>query len=383
MKSVRGKLYLLVALMVVSGITSVWQSPQAIAADVGNVTNRSLTLLNGTGNNYASAPGAIVNHKFQFNLSKAQTVGSIKVEYCDTAEDPSGGTSCSTTGIAGISATNATMGAEDVNSDISGFTMGTRSANSFIMTHTPVSANAGDTIIVQANSVTNPTKAEGLTFYARITVYSGTDGATGLGDRGTVAAATTNQIVVSGFMPETLIFCTGQTVTANCASVTPGTIYFNQLFSPTSTSTASSQMAASSNANFGYTINAYGDTLKAGSNSIAAMTTAGALAIGTAQFGMNVKANNNTGTATYVRTAEVTPAANGTTYRGQAKPGYNTADTFMFTPLGNNIVAASDNGSAGPSNSQVYTVTYVANVPGNQVAGNYTTTLSYICTPTF
>jgi hypothetical protein len=78
---------------------------------------------------------------------------------------------------------------------------------------------------------------------------------------------------------------------------------------------------------------------------------------------------------------EVAPAANGTNYKGQATTGYNTVDNFKFTTA--TAVADSANGGAGGSDAQIFTVTYIVNVPGSQPAGTYTTTLTYICTPTF
>ena len=36
-----------------------------------------------------------------------------------------------------------------------------------------------------------------------------------------------------------------------------------------------------------------------------------------------------------------------------------------------------------PHEAQVYTASYIVNVAGNTYAGTYTTTLTYICTPTF
>jgi hypothetical protein len=77
----------------------------------------------------------------------------------------------------------------------------------------------------------------------------------------------------------------------------------------------------------------------------------------------------------------ITAASNGTDLRGQALAGYNTDATFKFTP-GENI-ADSANGGAGPTNAQIYTVSYIVNVAGIQAAGTYTTTLTYICTATF
>jgi hypothetical protein len=135
-------------------------------------------------------------------------------------------------------------------------------------------------------------------------------------------------------------------------------------------------MAASTNANGGYIVTVNGSTLTSGANSITAMSSATTSVPGTGQFGMNLKAN-----ATPAVGVEVAPAANGTTLKGQASAGYNTVDTFKFTT--GDTVANSANGGSGPTNAQIYTISYMVNVPGSQIAGSYTTTLTYVCTATF
>jgi hypothetical protein len=186
-------------------------------------------------------------------------------------------------------------------------------------------------------------------------------------------------------MPESLVFCTGATVTTtasvpDCATATSGNISFNQLFSPTDTATATSQMAASTNAGFGYNITVAGPTLTSGANTVTAMSAAAAGVRGLSQFGLNLKANTTT-TSTPAVGTEVAAASNGTNYKGQAAAGYNTADTFKF--VSGDSVANSSFGGAGGSDAQIFTASYMVNVPGSQPAGTYTTTLTYICTPTF
>jgi hypothetical protein len=110
------------------------------------------------------------------------------------------------------------------------------------------------------------------------------------------------------------------------------------------------------------------------------MGTAAAGAHGISQFGMNLKANTTTTSNPAVGT-EVAPAANGTNFKGQAVTGYNTVDTFKFTS--GDTIANSADGGAGPTDPQIFTVSYIVNVSGSQTAGTYTTTLTYICTPTF
>jgi hypothetical protein len=98
---------------------------------------------------------------------------------------------------------------------------------------------------------------------------------------------------------------------------------------------------------------------------------------GTAQFGLNLKANTVAVSNPAIGT-EITPVADAGAYRGRAAAGYDTVDAFKYAS--GNIVA--DSNSAG-TDAQIFTVSYVANVPGNQPAGTYSTTLTYICTPTF
>jgi hypothetical protein len=56
-------------------------------------------------------------------------------------------------------------------------------------------------------------------------------------------------------------------------------------------------------------------------------------------------------------------------------------DKFRF--VSGESIADSGNAVLGASDSQIYTNSYMVNVPGSQAAGTYTTTLTYICTPTF
>jgi hypothetical protein len=102
--------------------------------------------------------------------------------------------------------------------------------------------------------------------------------------------------------------------------------------------------------------------------------------LGIGQFGMNLVANTTASSNPAVG-INVAPADNGTNYRGQSITGYNTADTFKYTS--GDTVANSSFGGAGGTDAQIFTVAYIVNVPGSQPAGTYTTTLTYICTPTF
>jgi hypothetical protein len=341
-------------------------------ASAAQITARKLTLVAGASDG-GSKPGGVVNHLFNFSLPTTATIGSIKFEYCTIAS----GTCTLPTGVVTTSATLFSQ------SGATGFTMVNTTNGAPYITRSAASTSGA--VSYQLNTITNPTTATATTFFVRITTYTSTNVTTGATDTGTVAASTAVPIVLTGTMPESLIFCTGATISTtlgipDCTTATAGAVAFNQLFSPTDTATATSQMAASTNANSGYSITVNGATLTSGANTIPAMTAATTIVRGTGQFGMNLKLNT-VAVSTVAVGAEVAAAANGTSLRGQAATGYNTVDTFKF--LSGDSVADSANGGAGPTNSQIFTSSYIVNVAGNQASGTYTTTLTYICTATF
>jgi hypothetical protein len=359
---------------------------QAAITNAAEIQPRKLTLVGGTHDGAdagtamdgATQISGLVDHRFEFTVPSGTNVGSIKLEYCTIA-------SGTCTAPTGLDVTNATLGANS--GDVSGLTMGTKTANSAILTRSAAAVATHTGTTVRLDSVVNPSVLG--TFFVRITTFSSTDATTGAVDAGTVTASTAQLIELSGTMPESLIFCTGATVTANCATTTPGAVTFNQLFSPTSTSYATSQMAASTNAGQGYVITVNGATLTSGANSIPAMSAAAAPTIGVAQFGMNLKANLTTLDGDNGDTdfgAELTTTSDAIDYKGQALVGYNAADVYKFATgdaVANSAYDGASNNTLGPTNSQVYTASYIVNVAGNTYAGTYTTTLTYICTPTF
>lgn len=342
-------------------------------AFAAGLTNRSLTLQAGVSDGGSKASGS-VNHFFTFTIPTTASIGSIQFLYCTTAAG-----AC--TMPVGLSTTSATYGAE---SGATGFSLVNTTNGAPYITRTASSITAGTVVTYHLDAVTNPNTAN-LAFFVRISTFTSTTATTGITDTGTVAASTASQISLTGTMPESLIFCTGGTIGVtsgipDCALAINPAITFNQLFSPADTATATSQIAASTNAGSGYNITVAGTTLTSGSNTITAMSTPAVGAKGYAQFGMNLKLNT-TATSTAPVGAEVAATANGTTLKGQALTGYNTVDTFKF--VSGDSIANSADGGAGPTNAQIFTVSYIVNVPGGQPVGTYTTTLTYVCTATF
>lgn len=351
------------------------------------IVERKLSLSAGNTGDGGSKPSGVVRHEFSFRPGTANlNVGSIKFEYCTTAAD-AGGSTC--TMPLGLSTTSTTSEFQD---GATGFTLNNTTNGAPYLTRTAAQISGTPLLTYRLNTVTNPSD-EG-TFFVRITMYSSTDATGSPVDSGSVAASTAEQIILEGTMPESLVFCTGETVGVNvgsglpdCSTATLGSIEFHELFSPTTTAVSANQMAASTNAGTGYVITVNGPTLTSGSNTItglAAPTTAAA-SRGTSSFGLNLVENTDATSLTYggaLIGANIT--GSGLNYNGRASAGYDTTDTYKF--VSGDVVADSnlDNtGNPDPSNAQIYTATYIANVPGSQAAGTYTTTLTYICTPTF
>jgi len=349
------------------------------SVQAAQITNRTLQLIGGTVdtdsdgiNDGGSMPGGTVSHEFTFDLVGATDTGSIFFEYCTTAAAVPLGIDCNLP--TGLDTTSATLGAE---SGATGFTGIDTTTNGTVIINRTSAAAATGTVSYQLDDVLNPSTAN-ETFFVRISTHNSLDGTGAEIDSGTVAASTATPIELTGTMPESLVFCTGETIgttssVPDCTTATPGTVAFDQLFSPTSTATATSQMAASTNAGSGYSITVNGPTLTSGANTINAMAATNTSVLGVSQFGMNLKDNATPDTG-----IEVAPVFNGTNYNGQAATDYDTADTFKFAD-GNSVANSNSTGT----DSQIFTATYIVNVPGSQPAGTYTTTLTYICTATF
>ena len=339
-------------------------------ASAAQLTVRSLTL-------GSSAPSATTTHLFGFTVATTNNVGSIIFDYCTTATGScTAPTALDVDGVTLDNQTGATGFAIDATQT---------DANTVVIDRSPASITAATAVTYTLGSADNPSTTN-TSFYVRISTTDAVDGGGSTVDTGVVAASTATAIVLTGYMPESLVFCTGGTVSLtggglpDCSTATAGSIALPD-FSPTAVSSATSQMAASTNGSSGYSITVSGPTLTSGGNTIAVIGGTAEVSqpgkIG-GQFGLNLKDN-----ATPDFGGEVTPATNGTNYKGQAKSPFATADNFAFQASTTQQVAASDNSGAGPTDSQRFTVTYIVNVSGAQPVGTYTSTLTYVCTPTF
>lgn len=382
----------IVSLLSIAAIFSFQLYPFSQSVSAAQIEPRALILLPGTTSSDVngdtlpdggSMPGGTANHQLQFDVPTSDPdIDTIVFEYCTTAAAVDGGLDCDPP--TGLDATTATLGADGG----TGWTITNQTLNT--VTLSGLAQDLSGTKTFQLNDVINPSTTN-TTFFIRISTIDT------LGveiDKGTVTASTATPIELEGTMPESLVFCTGETISLtagvpDCATATPGNIGFSALFSPTATATATSQMAASTNAGSGYSITVNGPTMTSGTNTIAAMSTVGVSNLGVSQFGMNVVGNtgdtNNDGVVDAsddptdpVVGSDIAPVTNGTNYNATAATGYDIDSQYKFA--GGDVVATSN--SLG-TDSQIYTASYIVNVPGSQPAGTYATTLTYICTATF
>ena len=328
-----------------------------LGAQAGSVTSRSMTL-------GSSAALAVTTHTIAFTAASTGNIGSIQFLYCTTAYG-----ACITP--SGLNTTTATLTAQ---SGATGFTIVSGTNGAPYITRSAASVAAATPVSYTLGNITNPT-ATNSEYWTRITTYITTNVSGGSTDDGVVAWDTTNQVVITGTMPESLVFCVGTSGT-DCSNITGSAVSLG-VFSPTATSTGTSLMSASTNAGFGYAITLSGTTLSSGANNIPAMGTqsvnsAGCApscssTTGTSQFGSNVRVNTTPAIG-----ADVTGAGTATGYNG-----YNTANAFRFFS-GDKVASV-----AGVTKANLFTNSYIVNVGGDQAAGVYTATMTYICTATF
>jgi hypothetical protein len=326
-------------------LVSVFFSFPSYAAEL---TPRSLKLGN-------SSPTSANPNQYSFTIATTSNIGSIGFQYCTAA-------SGACTIPAGLDTTGATLSAQ---SGSVGFTIVAATNGNPYITRAASNISAGAAVSYTLSNVINPT-ATNTTYFARITTYSGSDGATGAVDSGTVVASTATPIQLTGVTPPILVFCVGTTITSDCTTIAGNAINFGD-FSPVVTRSGTSVMQASSNAGNGYNITVNGTTLASGVNTIAALTSQTASTLGTGQFGLNLRTN-----ASPVVGAD--PTGSGI---GNYSANYGTANQYRF--ISGDTVAQ----TTGPSNANTFTSSYIVNIGGSQAAGVYTATLTYICTASF
>ena len=305
----------------------------------------------------SSGQSVVTSYAISATTATSANIGSIGFQFCAAATG-----ACVVPGGLDTTAAGVSLTAQNP----AGFTLNkvTNGAPFIFNAGTPL-MGVGTALSYTIGGITNPNTAN-LSYYVRITTYTGTDGATGAVDTGTVALSTAQPVQLTGVTPEILVFCVGTSITGNCTTVSGNTIDFGD-FSPTATRSGTSVMQAQTNAANGYVITVTGTTLASGVNTIPKLAAQTGSVIGTSQFGLNLRAN-----ATPAVGADPTGVGSGT-FTGT----YGTADQYRFNN-GDPVASATL-----PTNANTFTSSYIVNIGGAQAAGVYTATMTYICTASF
>ncbi len=320
-----------------------------VSADV--LTQRKVTISN-------PIAGGTVRHTFNFNITTADTLGSIQFQYCDN--DPLFDTPCTTP--PGLDLTGAVLSSQ---TGETGFTIHASStASNLILTRTSSPSLAGPVEYVLDN-VINPSTPNSST-YVRISTFQTLDASGTRTDRGGVVFATAGSFGAAAFVPPFLLFCVGVTISGTCSSYSGDSVSFGNL-STTQVKSVTTQSAAATNDPTGYIIYTLGTTLTSGNNTIAAMGIPNPSLAGFSQFGLNMRDNNNPNAG-----QDVSGIGS-----GSVLANYNTPDLYMFSP-GDAIAQ-----STLPTEYNVYTTTYIANISPSQPAGVYVTTVTYMAVAQF
>lgn len=295
----------------------------------------------------SSVASASTTYSFTFTAPTSTTIKSIAFQACTTASG-----SCTTP--SGFSVTGSSIGSQPTGLGSGGtWTANTSTAGSLRVLNNSNTGSPSAGAQVFFSAVTNPS-ATNSTFFFRMTTYSDSTWTTPI-DTGTMATSTAGQITVTATVDEALTF----TLAAN-------TVALNTLTTST-TGSGTSTMTVSTNGATGYAVSVNGLTLTSGSNTITALSSPTASTQNTKQFGINLMANTTPSVGTAV-------SGSGT---GAAATGYNTANSFKFV-TGETVASASV-----PTNSNTFTVSYIANIDGSTAAGAYSTQLTYIATANF
>jgi hypothetical protein len=324
---------------------------QLLPARAADLQNRTIIL-------QSSVPSTTTSHTFRFINPTAGTLGSIKFEYCQNS--PLFFVSC--TPPAGLNLSSSTLTSQVGNV---GFTKDALStATTLVISRTP-GGTLSTTNVYQFNNAVNPS-AVNATYFVRISLYA-TNNATGSSfDQGSVAFSTSNEFSIGGFVPPFLTFCVGVTVALNCSSSNGSLVNFGEL-EPGRTSSVTTQFAAATNSPTGLQVFLNGQTLTSGNNVIPAIASRTASNAGSSQFGVNLRANSSPSIG-------ANSSGPGTT---QATTDYNTQNQYKFAS--GEVIAR----SALPTDYNLFTVSYIANVSEDQPAGVYATTLAYTALVTF
>lgn len=306
----------------------------------------------------SNQPSDVATYKAAFQFKDTTTLGAIMIEFC--SDTPIEDASCDPP--AGMDVSAASLLSQ---SGETGFTLTSPAANQLFLSRTSAARQAAGAQYEFSN-ITNP--ASESTYYVKVRTFADSAAAGSTVDFGAMAMALAKVINIESEVPPFLYFCVANTIPGpNCDSATGDLVDFGE-FSSARANTATNQMLVITNAATGYNIRVVGGDMASGSNVITALATSDTSRPGTLQFGMNLRANSTPSVGTNV------VSGGG---QGAATPLYDIPNTFRF--VSGEVVASAPR----PNNSDKYTASYLVNIPRNQAAGIYVTTLTFICLANF
>lgn len=300
-----------------------------------------------------------VTYKFTFTTSTSGPLGSIMFKFCSNYMYEPTDPCIQPTGF------DTSAASLNTSSGVTDFGLQTPPPTSELLLTRPVATIvAPQELSYEFTHITNP--ADIGSYYVRIATYASTDGTGPETDFGNVVFVTNADITITTEVPPYLLFCTGVTIDGfNCGTAEGGFISFGEL-STVTTRSATSQMLASTNAPYGYSITLAGSTMTAGNNEIPPMTGSPSRP-GTSQFGLNARFNTGPSVG-------IDPVGPGLT---EPSAPYNTPNQFRFQ---NGEIIAS---SGTTDDYRKLTVSYIVNRSVGQPPGKYVATISYICLANF
>lgn len=317
-----------------------------------DIPNRSVALT-------TSMPSATgVTYDLNFDVSSGYDLGSIALEFCQ--ENPLMGQPCTTPSGFDASATQLTS-----QSGETGFSINPNSTINRIVIGRVPSMTSDETLNYSFSSITNPnTVGE---FYARLYLYSSSDGTGTVDYFGGLALSINGAIGVSTEVPPYLLFCAAVTISGyDCSTGINYYIDFGYL-SMAGTKAATSQFVLATNADNGLNVYIIGNTLTAGNNIINPLTTHHPSLIDIAQFGLNLRLNT-------IPNIGQDPVGLGSF---TVNSDYNIPNEFQFVN-GDTVVSAN-----APVDYEKFTSSYVVNIDHTNPPGIYSTTVVYICLANF
>lgn len=306
-----------------------------------------------------SVASAVATHSVGFTVNNlAQPIGSVTIEFCSNS--PILGDVC--TFPSGFDASIVNLASQQ--GEI-GFSIDGNSTASKIILTRPAVLPTGSPATYELANIINPDTAG--SYYLRLQTFTSTDGTGTHIEEGGIAIAIHSPLTVTAEVPPYLKFCTSVTiVTFDCSSATSYLIDFGELRT-SQANAASSEFVVATNASSGYSVTLTGTTLTSGNNTVSPLTSGGVSLPGTSQFGLNLRANSNPG----VGGDPIGPGM------GTVSASYGIPNVFRFQ---NGDTLAT---SAGSSDNNKFTVSYMINVSLAQPAGFYATTITYICLANF